>query len=77
MTLEEADMEQKLAAGPRAMSWEWAPQTTSKFDNRAYILAAHSGWADAVNQSFPIQGEVEAQTLPRGFYTPEHQATTG
>jgi hypothetical protein len=72
-------MEQKLATGPAAVLWEWAPapQTTAKFDNRAYVMAAHAGWADGMNRPIKAVGEVEAQTLPGGFYTVEHQNTRG
>ncbi|MCJ7725456.1 MAG: hypothetical protein MUP76_03600 [Acidimicrobiia bacterium] len=70
-------MEQQYEPGTAAALWESAPipQPSTKFDNRAYLMAAHHGWADALN--LPITGltRVEEQALPYE-YSAEYQATT-
>jgi len=43
------------------------PKSPIKYDNRAYLVAAYAGWADASNR--PITGtvEVEEQIVPDAY----------
>jgi hypothetical protein len=78
MIIEEGEMEQQHERVMAATIWEAdpVPGPPIKFDNRAYLMAAHEGWAHSLNR--PIAGitRVEEQVLPYG-HSAEYQATTG
>ena len=71
-------MEQKYEPGIAAAVWESAPipEPSIKFDNRAYVMAAHNGWGDALNRRIAGLTRVEEQPVPYEYST-EYQTPVG
>jgi hypothetical protein len=52
-----------------AASWQAAraPGSSVKYDNRAYLVAAYAGRADAVNRPVAATTDAEEQPVPEAY----------